>query len=78
MRHPGLKIMHRARIGLRGMPVGELWNFDPLATACAARRAVVFPVIMAPLSVAGGVGSLRSSITGSGLDGPGGLGIIAG
>jgi hypothetical protein len=33
-----------------------------------------FPVIMAPLSVAGGVGSLWSSITGSGLDGPGGLG----
>lgn len=43
MRHPGLKIMHRARIGLRGMPVGELCNLDPLATACAARRAVVVP-----------------------------------
>jgi hypothetical protein len=21
--------MHRARIGLLGMPVGELWNLDP-------------------------------------------------
>jgi hypothetical protein len=48
--------MPRARIGLLGMSAGELWNLDPLATACAARRS--FLVIMAPLSVAGGVGSL--------------------
>ena len=31
----------RARIGLLGMPAGELWNLDSLATACAARRAAV-------------------------------------
>jgi hypothetical protein len=35
--------MPRARIGLLGMPADELWNLDPLATACAARRVAVVP-----------------------------------
>ena len=45
--HPG--IMRRALIGLLGMPVGELWNLDPLATACAADGWWSFLLIVAPL-----------------------------
>jgi hypothetical protein len=49
--HPG--IMRRALIGLLGMPVGELRNLDPLATACAADGRWSFLLIVVPLSVAG-------------------------
>jgi hypothetical protein len=53
MRDPDSGIMRRARIGLLGMPVGELRNLDPLATACAADGRWSFLLIVAPLSVAG-------------------------
>jgi hypothetical protein len=53
MRDPDPGIMRRARIGLLGMPVGELRNLDPLATACAADGRWSFLLIVAPLSVAG-------------------------
>ena len=59
--HPG--IMRRALIGLLGMPVGELRNLDPLATACAADGRWSFLLIVAPLSVAGLLGSLRDATT---------------
>jgi len=38
VRDPHSGIMHRALLGLLGMPIGELWNLDPLAAACAADR----------------------------------------
>jgi kynurenine formamidase len=61
-RDPHSGIMHRALIGLLGMPIGELWNLDPLAAACAADRRWSFLLTMAPLSIVGGVGSPANAI----------------
>ena len=52
----------RALIGLLGMPIGELWNLDPLAGACAADRRWSFLLTAAPLTVVGGVGSPANAI----------------
>ena len=54
--------MHRALIGLLGMPIGELWNLDPLAGACAADQRWSFLLTAAPLTVVGGVGSPANAI----------------
>jgi kynurenine formamidase len=61
-RDPHSGIMHRALIGLLGTPIGELWNLDPLAAACAAGRRWSFLLTAAPLSVVGGVGSPANAI----------------
>ena len=55
-------IMHRALLGLLGMPIGELWNLDPLAAACAADGRWSFLLTAAPLTVVGGVGSPANAI----------------
>jgi len=62
VRDPHSGIMHRALIGLLGMPIGELWNLDPLAEACAAYRRWSFLLTAAPLTVVGGVGSPANAI----------------
>jgi kynurenine formamidase len=62
VRDPHSGIMHRAIIGLLGMPIGELWNLDALAAACAADRRWTFLLTVAPLSVVGGVGSPANAI----------------
>jgi len=59
---PALGIMHRALIGLLSMPIGELWNLDPLAAACAADQGWSFLLTAAPLSVVGGVSSPANTI----------------
>ena len=56
-RDPHSGIMHRALLGLLGMPIGELWNLDDLAAACAVDRRWSFLLTVAPLGVVGGVGS---------------------
>lgn len=62
VRDPHSGIMHRALIGLLGMPIGELWNLDALAEACAADARWSFLLTVAPLSVVGGVGSPANAI----------------
>jgi kynurenine formamidase len=62
VRDPHSGIMHRALIGLLGMPIGELWNLDALATACASDQRWSFLLTVAPLSVVGGVGSPANAI----------------
>ena len=62
VRDPHSGIMHRAIIGLLGMPIGELWNLDALATACAADDRWTFLLTVAPLTVVGGVGSPANAI----------------
>ena len=41
-------IMHRAIIPLLGMPIGELWDLDQLAVACAVDRRYTF-LLRSPL-----------------------------
>jgi kynurenine formamidase len=62
VRDPHSGIMHRALIGLLGMPIGELWNLDALAAACAADGRWSFLLTVAPLTVVGGVGSPANAI----------------
>ncbi|MBV9206185.1 MAG: cyclase family protein [Actinobacteria bacterium] len=62
VRDPHAGIMHRALLGLLGMPIGELWNLDELAAACAADRRWSFLLTVAPLTVVGGVGSPANAI----------------
>ncbi len=61
-RDPHSGIMHRALIGLLGMPIGELWHLDELATACAGDKRWSFLLTVAPLGVTGGVGSPANAI----------------
>jgi kynurenine formamidase len=54
---PHAGIMHRALIALLGMPIGELWNLDALAAACASDGRWSFLLTVSPLPLIGGVGS---------------------
>jgi hypothetical protein len=49
--------MHGVIIGLWGMPIGELFQLDPLAAACAADGRYEFLFTSAPLNKLGGVAS---------------------
>ncbi|MFE5563378.1 cyclase family protein [Amycolatopsis japonica] len=61
-RDPHSGIMHRALIGLLGMPIGELWNLDDLAASCATDERWSFLLTVAPLTIVGGVGSPANAI----------------
>lgn len=52
---PGFQ--HRRLIALQGMPLGELWDLDDLASDCVADRVYEFMLVSAPLYLPGGVGS---------------------
>ncbi|KJF19221.1 cyclase family protein [Rhodococcus sp. WS3] len=54
---PHAGIMHRALIGLLGMPIGELWDLDALAEACANDRRHDCLITVSPMPLVGGVGS---------------------
>ncbi|WP_213571054.1 cyclase family protein [Rhodococcus sp. USK13] len=54
---PHAGIMHRSLIGLLGMPLGELWDLDDLAAACAAEGRYDCLLTVSPLPLVGGVGS---------------------
>jgi hypothetical protein len=49
--------MHGVIIGLWGMPIGEMFQLDPLAAACAADGRYEFFFTSAPLNKLGGVAS---------------------
>jgi len=58
---PGPGIMHRALIGLLGMPICELCNLDPLAAARTVGRQWSFLLTAAPLSIADGAADLPAA-----------------
>lgn len=53
--NPGM--MHGTIIGLWGMPIGEMFQLDALAAACATDRSYEFFFTAAPLNKLGGVAS---------------------
>jgi kynurenine formamidase len=50
-------MMHQELIASLGMPLGELWRLDALATACAQDQRWHCLVVVKPLHLEGGVGS---------------------
>ena len=54
---PEMGMMHETIIGLWGMPIGEMFQLDALAEACAADRRYEFFLTSAPLNKLGGVAS---------------------
>jgi hypothetical protein len=59
---PHAGIMHRALIALLGMPLGELWDLDALAAACAEDGRYSFLLTVGVLPVVGAVGSTAEAI----------------
>jgi len=51
------EMMHSTIIGLWGMPIGEMFQLDALAAACAGDRRYEFFLTSAPLNKLGGVAS---------------------
>lgn len=49
--------LHFHLLAFFGMPIGEMWNLDPLADDCAADKRYEFFFTSAPLNIPGGVGS---------------------
>jgi kynurenine formamidase len=58
--HSGM--LHRILIPLLGLTIGELWDLDELAVACAARGRYDVLVIAEPLNLTGGVGSPANAL----------------
>lgn len=54
---PAVGFQHRRLIALQGMPLGELWDVEELARACAQDRSYEFMLVAIPLNLPGGVGS---------------------
>ncbi|HVB80676.1 MAG TPA: cyclase family protein [Candidatus Binataceae bacterium] len=54
---PKTGFQHRRLIALQGMPLGELWDLDELASECATDGVYEFMLVSAPLYIPGGVGS---------------------
>ncbi len=54
---PHAGIMHRAILPLLGLPIGELWDVDTLADACAGDGRYEFLITISPIPLVGGVGS---------------------
>ena len=52
-----VEMMHGTIIGLWGMPIGEMFELDPLAEACAKDQSYEFFLTSAPLNKRGGVAS---------------------
>jgi hypothetical protein len=50
-------LLHFALLPLLGMPIGELWDLDVLAEACAADGRYAFLLTSAPMHLRHGVGS---------------------
>jgi kynurenine formamidase len=54
--------LHRRLLPLLGLPIGELWTLDELATACANERRWSFLLTSAPLNIPGGAGSPNNAL----------------
>lgn len=50
-------LLHMALLPMLGMPIGELWDLDALAQACAADGRYAFLLTSAPIHLRHGVGS---------------------
>ena len=50
-------LLHFHMLAFFGMPIGEMWNLDPLAEDCARDGRYEFFFTSAPLNIPGGVGS---------------------
>jgi kynurenine formamidase len=59
-RHTGL--LHRVVIPLLGMVIGELWDLDALADACAADGVYECLLVAKPLMLVGGAGSPANAV----------------
>lgn len=59
---PQVGSLHRRVLPLLGLPLGELFDFDSLAEACADDGRFEFQFVAAPLHVVGGVGSPANSV----------------
>jgi kynurenine formamidase len=58
--HTGM--LHRILIGLLGVTIGELWDLEQLAAACAIRARYDAFVVAEPLNLIGGVGSPANAV----------------
>jgi kynurenine formamidase len=54
--------LHRRLIPALGMPIGELWDLDGLAAACAEADRYEVCVVSVPLNVPGGVASPANAV----------------
>lgn len=54
---PGDFILHGHLLNRLGIPIGELWWLDDLATACAGDSRYDFMLVSVPLNLPGGIGS---------------------
>ena len=54
---PKVGFQHRRLIALQGMPIGEMWDVDGLAQACAQDGRYECMLVSIPLNLPGGVGS---------------------
>jgi kynurenine formamidase len=59
---PNIGSLHRRVLPLLGLALGELFDFDRLAVACAADKRWEFLFVAVPLYVPGGVGSPANAI----------------
>lgn len=59
---PAVGSLHRRLIAGLGMPLGELWDLEELAAACAAAGRYEFCVVSVPLNIPGGVASPANAI----------------
>ena len=59
---PAVGSLHRRLVPLLGMVLGELFDFESLAEACAADRRYDFLFVSVPLNLPGGVGSPANAI----------------
>jgi len=55
-------ILHEYFLAHWGMPIGEMWNLEPLSQACAEANQYTFFLSSHPLYVPGGVGSPPNAI----------------
>jgi kynurenine formamidase len=55
-------MLHRILIPLLGMALGELWQLDQLADACASDGRYDFMLTAKPLNIRGGVGSPANAL----------------
>jgi hypothetical protein len=59
---PEFGSLHRRLIPLLGLPLGELFDFEQLAAACAQAGRYEFCFMAVPLYVPGGVGSSGNAV----------------
>ena len=54
--------LHNLVLCLLGMPLGEFWNLEALATDCAEDGVYECLVVSVPLNVPGGIGSPANAV----------------